>query len=611
MDIPSDLRDKHDSEIEEEIVDEPEVPQDTRETDCTENVRRCVDENTIEICLDSLLMTEHCAPNTVCAENTCLPVICEPNQGISCETDIQRKFCNTTGTGYLFETCEGELGNRCDHGICTNQICIPENMYCYSSEIVERCSPNGEQLVFDHECYSGTTCIEGECKELCSINSKAATYIGCEYMAADLDNESGHHVDQQYAVVLSNPHPRLAAQIQIYKFNNNGEESELTLETSEIPGLSLQVFNLPRQDLDTTEVSFKAFHIKSNIPITAHQFNPLNNTGVYSNDASLLLPHNALGMEYFIINWPNRDWGDVLNGFATIIATEEGQTRVTITSPAETYPGFRIPTMVPGEPREFILEQYQVLNLQSANTDLVDITGMHIRANAKIAVFSGHECAYVPTDVSFCDHLEQQMYPVNTWGNSHIATKTFPRGTEPDFWRILAAQDDTIIETNPPQTGNEAITLNRGEFTEFSSTEHFEITANNPILVGQFIVGSRHPDLEPACLENAGLGDPTFLLNVPSEQFRDDYLVMVPENYQSNYFNVVSRSNTTILMDDVPLDIESPPIGSGAFRVSQVPVTAGAHRLHSEEPFGLVVYGYDCDVSYGYPGGLNLEDLIE
>ena len=33
---------------------------------------------------------------------------------------------------------------------------------------------------------------------------------------------------------------------------------------------------------------------------------------------------------------------------------------------------------------------------------------------------------------------------------------------------------------------------------------------------------------------------------------------------------------------------------------------AASHTITGTAPFALLVYGYDCDVSYAYPGGLNL-----
>ena len=42
------------------------------------------------------------------------------------------------------------------------------------------------------------------------------------------------------------------------------------------------------------------------------------------------------------------------------------------------------------------------------------------------------------------------------------------------------------------------------------------------------------------------------------------------------------------------------------WQVARFPIGDGVHLLISDEPVGVIVYGYDEYVSYGYPGGLNL-----
>ena len=59
--------------------------------------------------------------------------------------------------------------------------------------------------------------------------------------------------------------------------------------------------------------------------------------------------------------------------------------------------------------------------------DGADLTGTIITSDKPIGVFGGHEAAVSGTQCC-ADHIEQQLFPVATWGKTYIATKSFPRG---------------------------------------------------------------------------------------------------------------------------------------------------------------------------------------
>ena len=48
------------------------------------------------------------------------------------------------------------------------------------------------------------------------------------------------------------------------------------------------------------------------------------------------------------------------------------------------------------------------------------------------------------------------------------------------------------------------------------------------------------------------------------------------------------------------------PIGSGAWEITYTELSAGVYVYAGDEPFGLVAYGFDNAVSYGYPGGMDI-----
>lgn len=59
-------------------------------------------------------------------------------------------------------------------------------------------------------------------------------------------------------------------------------------------------------------------------------------------------------------------------------------------------------------------------------------------------------------------------------------------------------------------------------------------------------------------------------------------------------------------MDGSPVSGTTNAIAGTNWEVTWVEIDPGAHKFDANQPFGLYAYGYSCDVSYAYPGGLDL-----
>jgi hypothetical protein len=514
--------------------------------------------------------------------------------------------------------------------------CVAGTRYCEGSDVVE-CQADGTELLLE-TCAAG--CLGAACATPCAGDEKS--YFGCGFVAVDLDNSDvasfgSSAAEQQFAVTVSNPGDVVA---EVSVTAGNGTRIVGPLEVA--PG-ALQVIRLPRADANNTSLTQNAYLVSSTAPVVAHQFNPEQNVGVYSNDASLLLPIATLGNDYLALGWPTEVQNIPLLGarplfsFVTIASAGAVSTQVTITAPATVGiaagPGFE--ALAAGATRVVTLASGQVLALTTEQVDRADLTGLRVRSDRPVAVFSGSECANVPLRNTYCDHVEEQNLPLSAWGRTYAAAKFRPRGSEPDLYRVVAASDGTTVTTTPPQAGAASATLRSGQVLQFLSTESFVIEANAAISVAQFMVGSSYPGPENGCtrdpdstlpqtcaipgefdcIQSSGVGDPAQVMLVADEQLRDDYLFLVPTGYEVrrsgetvslNYASVVSEAGTTLTLDGVAVTEPAQPIGATGRVLRWLDVGAGAHRLRGNAPFALYVYGYDCDVSYAYAGGLNV-----
>ena len=549
------------------------------------------------------------------------PAFCQENQRWRCLPD---------GT-WAIEDCAERV---CADGKCLT--CIPDLVGCLQDDVAT-CRTDGSAWEVTESCdtaNTGRVCEVGKCISQCD-KAGPRSNAGCEYWPLDLDqNYEFEAENQQFAVIVSNLSNTSAAQVTIYK--DGLVEQQVTVAKNDLSIILLDPYNI-----DTAGVSDPAKllsrRLVSTSPIVAYQFNPLANVGVFSNDASLLLPTNALGKTYRVMSWFQRS--DEIASYFTVVPVDPGNTQVTLTVTAPTLAGPGLDALAVGGTTTVTLLQGQVLHVKATGT-CVDLTGSLVTADKRLEVMGGHECANVPMDSSCgtafccCDHLEEQMFPVDTWGMDYVMAHLYPRGQAQDTIRVLASEAGTTVTV----TGANVTVpmLDAGQHFDFRITSNVEVTGTKPILVAQFMEGQTSPtgcsdtceqaifnktcggDIfgkscnfdEDCCPGVAGIGDPSLILSVPVEQFRNDYVFLVPTKYAFNYINVIAPAGATVTLDGTTIPAgQFQPIASGTFVATAMAVTEGVHRLSAPEKINVVVYGWDQYVSYGYAGGMNVNTL--
>jgi len=555
--------------------------------------------------------------------------------------------CNADGSPGTAQVCP----NACvpDKGCAA---CAPDALQCVGNE-VHACSADGtisDQVIETCDVLNGGACSNGKCTTACILASDQPSNVGCEFWAVDLDQFDllNNPADAPWGVALSNAgqskaHVVIELNTAVY---GQAPVPMVVWENDVNPG-ELFTPALPTREVDCgpkpgdatapgTCLSSNAYRITSTAPIVVYQFNVFENA--YSNDASLLIPTTGLGQIYRIINWPaghpvKLGGFPVDRSFVTVVGTKPN-TKVTVRPTWKIRGNAPIAATPAGGEIVATLGPFDVLNLETDDATLAelmnskaatDLTASVVTSDKPVAVFSGVELTAAPGgvvdiptypgwpegDTCCLDHLEDQMFPVESIGSHYVITRSPVRSTsgyrEPDVIRFLGVAEDATITTTLPAP-YDSFTLAPGEFRTTYAQENFTVNSTKPVMVGQLLISNQYVD-------GPYIGDPSLTVYPPIEQYRTEYIIPTPPKWTQHWVVITAETNAEVMLDGAGTFICSvSPAGmmdGKTFESRTCSLKTGSHKLTGEKPFGIVVYGYGSAGSYAFVGGADVKRVYE
>ena len=421
--------------------------------------------------------------------------------------------------------------------------------------------------------------------ETCAQALLVQSTVGCSFHANKMQN----FIEEPTSLVVGNVSEDMPATLHLYQ-GVSGMEQQVEGPIMVAPGQTHEfILNSPSEPGDVSVLrDGGAYRVESDVPVVAYQHSPISAEA--HNDSSMLLPDHAQGQYFIIASWETNIGTD--RSYFNVVGLEDGTT-VDWEPPVATLSGTGVPAVTAGGMGQVMLDHFDTLQV---TTD-ADISGTIVSTSAPAWVVGAVPCVNIPAGVTYCDHIEEQMLPLEYWGQEYVGAHAPTRGSEDYYWRIYSGDDAITVTTDPPQP-NTPVVLDRGQFVEFATQESFMITADGPIMPVQYLEGQDG---------GAGTGDPASYQMVPVEQFLPRYVFVTGTGYNLNYVQVIRPAGAAEVFVDGAMVTGYYTVGN--FEVADWQISEGAHLAESDDPFGVIQIGYTAVTSYAYPGGLRLATI--
>ncbi len=377
----------------------------------------------------------------------------------------------------------------------------------------------------------------------------------------------------------------------------------------------------------------------ADVPVAMYSMFPYGGGKSAIPSATLLFPTTSFRKNYIAIS----SWGGKSDTFGVapgarstqpgvptlqIVATED-DTSIDIVPKVDITGGEGIRRSAKNSVVSYKLQRGEVMQIAQHQ----ELVGSVVEASKPIGMFGGSTCMNVPGDKGWCDVDNKQIPPISAWGHEYAVLPApgrvswLSRGKDADrdlsVIRMVGAVDGTKLVYEPSRPEGAPETLESGQLARFFTYQPFVVRSE----------GSGQPFFV-ASLMTAGsgtgsyLGDPETMIVVPTDQWLDSYGFFSDSTYRLSAL-FVTRRKLNGEFRDVTLDCAGVLTGWRSItddyewtyaelsRTSK-PVaypdgtcTDGAHRVRSDAPFSMAVWGIDQAASYGYPGGAGLRPITE